>query len=385
MSRRPGRSRLSSARARPHRAVTTWRAVGIGRVLLAAGLALVPRVSWSQAASAAAPESRNRVVLLDRPDADEVGLELAARVRGELRAAGFEVIVLAMPDNADPGAATQTTARELRPAAVLVVHTAIDDATGEPAAELWISDRLLQRTFRQRVLLRRADLSRSIAEFAVQVGELLRGRLAELSVTGAAPAEEAAPSSAAATPSEAPQGPRSVRATVGAGVGMLRDLGGSEQAFLPLLRIGLGFSPHATKPLGFELRGTFSGLGSTVSVSEGAASAELDQALGLLELLARFDTGSPLHPLLSLAGGAYTVRAEGSAPEGYETRVARTWSGVGAAGIGLAYVPAPWFSCSLEFQALTASSETVVQLQGDAVSTLGGAMGLITLALAGLF
>src|SRR5690606_9644686 len=58
-----------------------------------------------------------RVVLFDRPDSDELGLELSARLRGELRAAGFDVVVLALAEGTTrpPHAA----ARELEPAALI--------------------------------------------------------------------------------------------------------------------------------------------------------------------------------------------------------------------------------------------------------------------------
>src|SRR5690606_28140581 len=63
------------------------------------------------------PAAASTVVLLEHLRSDEPGLELSARVRGELHAAGFQVVVLALPEHLPTDQAAARVARDLDPAA----------------------------------------------------------------------------------------------------------------------------------------------------------------------------------------------------------------------------------------------------------------------------
>src|SRR5690349_7951339 len=68
----------------------------------------------------AGEEHHNRVVVLE-PAAPDAQMEMRARLRGELQAAGFEVIVLTLSSREDPRATGEKRARELQATAVLYV------------------------------------------------------------------------------------------------------------------------------------------------------------------------------------------------------------------------------------------------------------------------
>jgi hypothetical protein len=361
-----------------------------------AGLGLlVGLLAWTAHALADTPA---RVVLFDRPDSDELGLELSARVRGELRAAGFEVVVLALPNQMEPEEAAERVARDLEPAAVLVLRKSREPATDSAVVELWLSDRRPGSTQRERVELPATEPSAGVARLAVQVAELVKARLAELSVLPPEPREvrpakpeppepraeridpgdNVAPveHDDSATPSEA-------RWILGVDVGALADLSARDTALLPLLRAGVVFRSPVV-PFGVELRATLGAFGGGVSIADGPVRAELEQGLGTLELGLRFATGVPVEPAIFLGGGAYTLRARGIAPEGYATSSERMWSALGSAGAGFAYTPVRWLRWHVDAQLIAATTATVVLAEREQPER-GPWFGLVSSGLAGVF
>jgi hypothetical protein len=360
-----------------------------------AGLGLlIGLLAWTALALADAPA---RVVLFDRPDLDDLGLELSARVRGELRAAGFEVVVLALPNQMEPEEAAEQVARDLEPAAVLVLRKSREPATDGPVVELWLSDRRPGSTQRERVELPAAEPSAGVARLAVQIAELVKARLAELSVLPPEPREvprvkPEPPKERAARvdpgdnvgPVEYGSAARSeARWILGAAVGALADLSARDTSLLPLLRAGVAFRSPAV-PFGVELRATLGAFGGAVSIADGPVRAELEQGLGSLELGLRFATGIPVEPAIFLGGGAYTLRARGIAPEGYRVRSERMWSGLGSAGAGFAYTPVRWLRWHVDAQLLAATSATVVLADREQPER-GPWFGLVSSGIAGVF
>lgn len=325
-----------------------------------------------------------RVVLLDRPDSDEVGLELSARLRGELRAAGFDVVVLALAEGT--ARAPQAALRELEPAAVLVVGKSEDPESGLPIAEIRLAISGTPNEHVQRATLPRADPSPAIAKFAVQAAELVKARLAELTITVPRSPAEDTPLDAGASfepsTSRATDGP-ALRATFGAALGALTDLAAGDTVLLPLLRAGVLF--HRANATDFELRVTAGATGNGVGVGEGDLRAELRPAFGSLEAVVRFDTGGPLEPSLTVGGGAHTLVARGLAPEGYVTRSRRAWSALGTAGLGLSYTPVSWLRWTAEGQALAVVPPTIVRLAGRDLPERGAWLVLVSSGIAGVF
>src|SRR5262245_5737319 len=100
----------------------------------------------SMASSSAQAEYRHRVLLLQHESDDDTSREVTTRVRGELGAAGFDVLVLPTQDD-DPKRAVESAGREMHPAAVLLVERLLTTDSGKRAGtELWLSDRMLRKT-----------------------------------------------------------------------------------------------------------------------------------------------------------------------------------------------------------------------------------------------
>lgn len=312
--------------------------------LLACFLVLLPASAHSESA---------RVVVLDGPDSDELGRELSARVRGELRAAGFEVLVLTLPSGVPPSLATETAARHLTPAAVLAVRRIQDAPAANALAEVWISEGGGPADGRL-VPLSGSDESHAIAKFGVQVAELVKARLAELAVTG--------PAGHSAVPAAPPPDPAqsSLRWTAGAAIGALADVAGGTALF-PLVRFGMLLEPNEG-PVYWELRSTLGAFGTDVIVSDGALRAAVQQAFGSADFVVRFRTSVPVEPAVLIGAGAFSANVRGVAPAGYEARAQRVWAALGTIGGGLMFEPVDWLRWTLEAQALAITPGTVVRL-----------------------
>src|SRR5689334_22955815 len=104
--------------------------------------ALVLAASILCVGHSALADYQRRVVLLEHPGAGDEEREVTTRVRAELAAAGFEVVLLTAADG-DPKQAVEGTGGELHPASVLLVERL---ENGEAGTELWLADRLLHKT-----------------------------------------------------------------------------------------------------------------------------------------------------------------------------------------------------------------------------------------------
>ncbi len=190
-------------------------------------------------ASSAFADYRHRVVLLEPAVDSDIEAEVLARVRGELEAAGFELYVMPVDAETDPKIAVESSARDLHPAAVLLVEQEVAEGSGTHTAELWVSDRSLQRTFVQRLRVEAGNASRGASWLAVQALELVRARLAELSVSGRT---EPAPSRLRERPAPPPPAPKPERhgrgAQVAVGFGLLHGFRGFETVWTPIARVG---------------------------------------------------------------------------------------------------------------------------------------------------
>lgn len=352
------------------------------RRLLAAGIVVV----WLAPAPAQAQE-RDRVVLLESSSDDEVFVEVLSRVRGELGAAGFEVVVLPAPEDTDPRAAVETAGRELEPVAVFLVHRGSPSNGESAAAELWVSDRLLNRTFVQRLTVDGPQRGNA-ARLAVQAVELLRARLAELALTRPPePVLPAEPSPPPSPPEPAPVAPVDVAPErrgnglgIEAGFGLLQGFRGIDRAFMPILRLGVSLPESwlGSAPLGIDLRGSVGAPSSAHAVESDPGSARVNQAFGNLDVVVRFAPTLPVQPMLSLGSGAYVVDVQGEAPVEYSRTGRRTWSGMTSVGTGLWLSPFEGVACVFEGQLMAAWSKTVVRLHREEVAQAGAPMVLLS-------
>jgi hypothetical protein len=311
------------------------------------------------ASSEALAQQRHRVLLLERAASDEVSLEVTTRVKAELSAAGFDVLVVPAQDE-DPQAAVEGAGRELHPASVLLIEPE------ESGAELWLADRMLHKTVVLR-LRSGPDRSQEAARVAVQAVELVKARLAELAVTRE---HEAARPPPAPLPSPPPPLPepesRGARPNLTLGAALLEGFQRKQNAVSPLVRLGVVMPERWTGDvLSLDLRGSFVGLGRTARVERGAGAATLRHTVVALDAVIRFLPKQRMQPFVSLGGGLLALDVAGAAPDPYRNTSARTTSGLINASAGVWLKPLSRVGLVLEAQLLQAWSKTVVRIAGE--------------------
>jgi hypothetical protein len=351
---------------------------------LAGTAAVALLVSLSSVAFA---QYRHRVVVLERATGNDSDHEITTRVRAELGAAGFEVVVLPVTEE-DPKQAVESAGHELHPASVLLVErlAASDDDKGRSAgAELWLADRMLRKTVVLRVKPEGGDpagadrasvSSREAARVAVQAVELVKARLAELAVTRE---HEPAP----APPPPAPPPPeRELRGThpnLTAGLGLLKGFQKGQQALAPVLRLGVALPERWTgEILAIDVRGGFVGLGGAARVEHGPGAATLRHTAVSLDAVMRFLPRRRVQPFVSLGGGALVLDVAGDAPDPYRNYSSRTVSGLVNASGGIWLQPIWGLGLVLEGQLMDAWSKTVVRIVGEDAAEVAAPLLLVS-------
>lgn len=341
--------------------------------------------------SSAAAEYRHRVLLLERTTSGDSDHEITTRVRAELGAAGFEVLVLPVTEE-DPKAAVESAGRELHPASVLLVERIMagsGDKQHSGGAELWLADRMLRKT----VVLRlkgedaaapggdsAAGNSREAARVAVQAVELVKARLAELQVTR----EQAPPVAPKPTPPAAPPPPQLRGATpnLTAGVGLLEGFQKGQQAVTPVLRLGVALPERLTgEILAIDVRGSFVGLGSSARIEHGPGAATLRHTAVGLDLVMRFVPHRRIQPFVSLGAGLLALDVAGDADDPYRNDSARTLSGLVNASGGVWLQPVRGFGLVLEGQLMDAWRKTVVRIVNEDAAEVAAPLLLLNAGL----
>jgi hypothetical protein len=342
----------------------------------------------------AAAEHRHRVVVLERGDDDETDREITTRLRAELGAAGFDVIMLQAVET-DPKHAVEGAGRELHPASVLLVERASaeeEDAGEDKGTELWLADRMLRKT----VVLRLkpeapgratdagAERSQRAARIAVQAVELVKARLAELSLTRER--EREAQPSAPAVPLAPPLPPepelRGARPNLTAAVGMLEGFQEGQQSFTLVLRLGVALPERWTGDvLSMDVRGSFVGLGRAAKIEHGPGAAKVRHTAVEMDLVMRFLPRRSVQPFVSLGGGMLALDVTGEAPEPYRNDSARTLSGLLTASGGIWLKPTSTVGLALEGQLVSAWSKTVVRIAGEDAAEVASPLLLLSAGL----
>jgi hypothetical protein len=352
-----------------------------------ARLAARGAVSVWLASHSAHAEYQHRILLLEREADGEADREITTRVRAELTAAGFEVVVLPVTEP-DPKQAVETAGRELHPASVLFVERLVQGSGGAAPGgdvELWLSDRMLDKTVVLR-LKAAADepkaagvtgSSPEAARVAVQAVELVKARLAELSLTREKHREPAvAPPPKPLPPSEPPERSHP-NLTLGAGV--LEGFQKGQHAFTPLLRLGVALPESMTgEVLAIDVRGGFVGLGQAARVVHGAGAATLRHTAATVDVVARFLPHRRVQPFVSLGAGVLTVDVAGDAPEPYRNSSARTFSGLINTSAGIWLKPLSGIGLVLEGQLMDAWSKTIVRISGEDAAEVAAPLLLLS-------
>ncbi|HXJ23930.1 MAG TPA: hypothetical protein VMT03_27300 [Polyangia bacterium] len=324
----------------------TWVAALIG---LSIGLPM---------SGAARAEGAPRVAFVLRGTArDEGSTELLARVRGELRAARFEVHEVVLPGEAPP---RETVEREARQPGVTAAMGIFLD---EPEIEIWVANTRSTRAIIAAAAPPAAGTDSETRAMAAKAVDLLKAVLADVpQAEPAPPPTPPAPAAAPAVVQAAEASPPRDRILV-AGVGWLRA--GDAQTVAPLL--GLSW---IGRRLG--IRATISGLGSSTELTAPAGTASIGQQVGLVELLGCLRLRARLLACGSAGGGVERLTVRGAGSTGFAGSDHALWSAVGALGAGVSWTPTAWIAFELEARALGAWPSTDIRIDAATVARGGG-------------
>jgi hypothetical protein len=334
---------------------------------------------------------RHRVVVLE-PANEPESAELRARLRGELAAAGFEVVAVPSPEGQDPKVLAESVAASLHPAAV--IHARLPAAAGttdaDATGELWISDRLLKRTFVLR--FRTGDPTPDeAARVAVQAVEVLKADLAELSVTRAPPAPQPPKPLPAPVRVSAAES-RPLRFPVELGAAVLPGFGGLASTWTPVLRAGVTMPAtwEESEPPSLDVRARVAALGGNVRVEAPLGEARVRHTLVGLEVALRLLPKSAIQPFFLACFDAYGLHVEGRSASA-AAHSERTWSFAMGGGLGLwiqPYVHArarPDLALALTGELEAAWVPTEIRIAGEKVATVGAPTALLGAGLVGVF
>lgn len=367
-------------------------------VLLAPGPARFGRLGGS--ALAQTEPARTALVLSPRSD-DASLVEVTARVRGELSAAGFRVVTREPPPGVSAERAVAMAGADLAPSAVLWIVAASEHTAALPALEIWLSDRLLGKVSMAR-LHGIKEHGETPKVLAVQAVELLRARISELRVEdaqeiaqdAAAWVEHPAPRSDA-TPAEAVRDVGPVREITraapwfGVSLGMTYLFGSGTLAAAPMpaLALALGLGEPRADGWGWAWDFSLSGgaFGAQQRVREARGSARLDQAYGELRAALRLVTRIPIEPFVALGAGVYSLGVRGSAAPPFAAHRERYWSPTGSASVGLRSRPFAHLSVLLSGELLSALTRADVNVASARVARAGGTMWLLRAELMAVF
>lgn len=352
-------------------------------------------------------EASKLVLVLSARSADAALTEVTARVRGELSAAGFRVLVREPPEATTPLAAVARAGVDLAPSAVLWVVADSTHSALRPQLQIWLSDRLLGKVSMAR-LSGDPEQPTAPSVLAVHAVELLRARLSELRVA-AGTAEEAvtddrweeqrpevapapapvsvAPPPPIASPRERSSDRRKPWFGVSAGAGVLLGSGRLEARVMPLLSgvFSLGEPRAGQVPLAFDLRLSALGFGASERLARQQGSATVNHGLGELAAALRLSTGFALEPWLGVGVGVYTLGVSGRASEPYRGEDLRFWSALGSASLGVRSRPWAHLSLSAAAELLGTLSRGSVRIDEREVARAGGGMWLFRAELTGVF
>jgi hypothetical protein len=335
-------------------------------------LTLLPCLSRSARASSRA----ELVIILEPSGASVATRQSLSRIKDELAADKFAVVIAAPAVDSEPGAVVESAPRDAERGALITLFGAPE--TGE--AELCVVRRLGERSAVRRALV--IDLPERMPQaLALRALELLRATAFELSM-GPSEAPSAAPRARASRAVAPPSGSGSDRASeapsvfaLDLGVGLWQSLGGPPPAVAPIARLRYGVSGWMAARL------SAMGLGTHSSVRHTRGTASVTQDVVLLELVFAAGQQQRLRPLASAGAGVLHVSIAGFGVAPYEGRNAREWSSVVDAGVGAALAFRNHAALVAELHAFVASPRPVVRFADASAATIGYPSLILTLAL----
>jgi hypothetical protein len=331
----------------------------LSRRLLAAALALAP---WALAETAAA----STVLLVRPPSPSSLASEALVRMHGELAAAGFDVSFAAAMVGMDARASLEMLASG--PGVDAVVAILGDEAPD--SIEVWVADRVTGGSLVRRTSYQ-ARGERDAEVLAIRAIELLRASLLEVDMGGRAPP----PRPAATAVARVPPARDDARFGLEVGGNLVTSFDGVGPAVVPFLRLDLALATWCVA------QATFAGLGTRARVGSSVRTAELAEQFLTGGATFRLRAHKSVRPVLSLALGALHTTAEGRAEWPYQARIARQWSFLADAGVGMWLDVGHHYEVAIEVHAQLAEPYPVVRFLDANVATSGRPNLLLTLAL----
>jgi hypothetical protein len=337
-------------------------------------LALFLVALWTVPLAAAS----GRVAIVNDAAENPALAEALIRIRGELAAEGFDVVLW---ERAQGEAPLTLAAVAERADALAAIGLTYDADEGEVV--LRVVDRLTSKTLVRRAPLAGDNGSGAAEVLAVRAVDLLRASLLELLTTPravpatVAPALETQQAQASSFARRALPSEPSRDFCAEAGMGMLTSLSGIGPAFMPVARV-----QHVlVRPL--RLRLGVAGLGTEPRVTSTRASARVSQDTAELELLVTAWSGRDLSLSGSIGGGLLHTGVDGQAEWPYRARQSGLWSALLDLGAGLGLTLSSRFDLIFETHALVAEPHPVVRFIAEERARSGFPSLFETLTVAG--
>ncbi|WP_433935904.1 hypothetical protein AB3662_14400 [Sorangium cellulosum] len=362
-------------------------------------LLLAPALAPARAAAApAAPpqeaaSAASRVAILQADADDPLVREAATRLKAELGAAGFEVVIVPLEREGDVRAALERAAQDEGAFAAAAIFRSRAGAT----ADLWIVDRVTQKT-----VVRTVEVAGAAAPsvMAVRAVELLQASLLEANLL----ASRARPGGAAdgvAVPDDvqrwmapvrrqAAEDPAAERPGMFAGVGVeaglaaLQSTGGVGPSLGPALRLSYGGGPAGSGvlPAGLAARLTFAGPALGPALEGALGTVSVRQEMAFLEAVWAIETGGAVSPVLSAGLGGFHLFISGDPLPPLRSATGEVWSVAATLGGGAGLRLTERAALLLDVHAILAEPRAVVTLGGERLGTAGrptfaGFLGLL--------
>ena len=317
------------------------------------------------------------VILLQPTAASAAVRRSLARIRDELSADRFQVVLADASTLGDPGAVIENATRAVDAGATVALFGNPD--AGQ--AELCVVQRAARRTAVRRATVVADDPERMPEALAARALELLRATALELSVAldNAPPLpkppelrSDADVQLKAALPPAATEAPIVVAAM---GIGLWNSVDGPPPAVTPVGRVGLRLSNWAW------VRVSVAGLGSRPRVETAYGSGCACSEHGTRRVAAVFRHDRHLQPVVTVGAGALNVAVVGTGVAPYAGREPQRWSAAFDAGVGVAFAVRSRAALVTELHALLASPHPVVRFVDTRAATIGYPSLMLTLAL----
>jgi hypothetical protein len=337
----------------------------------------------SAALAASESEPADELVIVLQPSsASPAVCRSLSRIRDELSADRFRVVVPDASVAAEPGSAESALGA---PEGSTIVALFGDPDSGQ--SELWVVARAGRRWAARRAWVAAEDPQRMPELLSARALELVRATALELSLRPEAvtevrrsPEVQKLP---APGPTVAPADPFPAAGNafgpsifdIDLGIGVLHSVAGPPPAVVPIGRIRLHFARLLYG------RASFAGLGSRPRVETMYGAASLSQTIGMIELGAVFRRDKRIRPSVSVGAGVLHVIVDGNGNPPYEGREPAHWSAAFDAGLGVAFAIGSHVALATELHAIVANPHPTIRFIDLEPATIGFPALMLTLAI----